>query len=63
MIIPYNKNITKLLRVHLGSAYFAETKNFLLKIQKIKVKVSWNNTVRLMNNIKSAVGPIDNSKN
>ena len=47
----------------LETTYLVKTENFLLKVLKIEIKDSWNNTVRLMNNIKSAVGPIDNSKN
>ena len=44
------------LKVCLGSVYFAETENFLLKVLKIKVKVSWNNTMRPMNSTKKCSG-------
>ena len=32
------------LRVCLGSAYFVEIENFLLKVLYIKIKISWNST-------------------
>ena len=47
----------------MGSAYFIETENFLLKVLKTKVKVSWNSIVGLMNSSKSVMGPINSSKN
>ena len=37
----------------LGSAYFAETKNFLLKVPSIKIKINWNNIMRPINNNKN----------
>ena len=51
------------LRVHLGTFYLVEIKNFLLKVVLIKLKSSWNNTIRLTNNIKNAMKLINNSKN
>ena len=51
------------LRVHLGTFYLVEIKNFLLKVVLIKLKSSWNNTMGLTNNIKNAMKFINNSKN
>ena len=51
------------LRVHLGTFYLVEIKNFLLKVVLIKLKSSWNNTIGLTNNIKNAMKLINNSKN
>ena len=36
--------------------YLAKIKIFLLKVLKIKVKVSWNSTVRFMNSTKKCSG-------
>ena len=42
----------RILRVCLGIAYLVEIENFLLKTLQIKLKGSWNSTVRLMNSTK-----------
>ena len=39
-------------KVCLDTAYFAKTKNLLLKVLYIKIKISWNSTVGLMNSTK-----------
>ena len=46
-----------------GTTYLIKIENFLLKILLIKIKVSWNNTVRLINSIKNTIKLINNSKN
>ena len=50
-------------RVCLRSAYFVEIENFLLKVLQIKVKLAEIVQQSSMNSTKSAVGPINNSKN
>ena len=40
----------------MGTAYLAETKNFVLKVLYIKLKSSKNNTLRLMNSTKKCNG-------
>ena len=51
-IPKYLQGHSWLFEVCLGFAYFAETENFLLKECQIKVKISWNSTVRPINNTK-----------
>ena len=51
------------LRACLSSVYFVETESFLLKVLYIKVKVSWNSIVGPWIVPKSAVEPINSSKN
>ena len=44
--------------------YFGiKTKSFLLNILQIKVNVSWNNIMRLINSIKKYSSPMKSSKN
>ena len=44
-------------RVHLGTVYFAETKNFLLKVCRKKLKVESNEThFSSKNKLKSKIG-------
>ena len=47
-------------KIHL---FLSKLKFFLIKVLYIKVKISWNNTVGLMNSIKKYNGPINNNKN
>ena len=44
------------LRVYLDTAYFVETEKLLLKVMYIKVKTSWNSTVKTMNSVKKCSG-------
>ena len=44
------------LKVCLDTAYFAETEKLLLKVVYIKVKISWNSTVRTMNSVQKCSG-------
>ena len=59
MMMKINNNI---ISVRLGFAYFAEIENFLLKILLIKVKVSWNSIVKLMNSTKKCSGAMNSRK-
>ena len=47
------KIINLILSVNLESTYLTEIENFLLKVLYIKLKVNWNNTMKLMNSNKN----------
>ena len=49
--------------VYLDTVYFAKIENLLLKVLQIKVKISWNSTMRLMNSTKNTIKIINNNKN
>ena len=52
-----------ILIICLRFVYFIETENFLLKVQQIKVKISWNSIMEPINNIKKILKFINNNKN